>query len=117
MLRRRHHEADMEAGLQFTIEAHSAAATLYLRGPLSVSGALTAVVACEQLPEAIRTLRLDAAATRADDAREYDLLRALVEAWHSRRRTVARRAEPPRWGRRDTSVANPCMIRDLGWRL
>jgi len=71
--------------LHHTIESHCGAATLYLRGALSVTGALRALGACERLPSRVRTLRVDMRAVELfDPSTAAAVARALLE-WRTRR--------------------------------
>lgn len=71
--------------LQYTLEAHAGAATLYLHGTLLAQGAVTALRACFSLPAAVRRLRVDLRGVVAADAGASDTLAILLDEWATMR--------------------------------
>jgi len=77
----------------FRLEAHLEAAVLHVAGTLTVHGALRALRLCEQLPAAVRTLRVDLRATTYADTSPVQAIAMLLVRW--------RRARPGRQSRID----------------
>ena len=76
----------MTTGLQHSLEVSDGSATLYLAGTLAGSDVFPLRGVCRDIPERIRTLRLDLhAVTRLDDG-GLDAIRALVRYWRDTRR-------------------------------
>lgn len=80
----------MHPPLQYTLEAHAAAATLYLHGTLLPQGAVTALRACFSLPPAVRRLHVDLRGVGAAHAGASDTLAILLEEWTTTRRGPTR---------------------------
>ena len=75
----------MTTGLQHSLEVSDGSATLYLAGTLAGSDAFALRGVCRDIPERIRTLRLDLhAVTRLDDG-GLNAIRALVRYWRDTR--------------------------------
>ncbi|CAA9350708.1 MAG: hypothetical protein AVDCRST_MAG40-2883 [uncultured Gemmatimonadaceae bacterium] len=75
--------------LQYTLEAHAGAATLYLHGTLLPHDAVAALRACFSLPAAVRRLRVDLRGVHAA-AGACDTLAILLDEWAAKRRGPAR---------------------------
>ena len=80
----------MHPPLQYTLEAHAAAATLYLHGTLLPEDAVAALRACFTLPADVRRLRADLRGVLAADAGAGDTLAILLDEWTAARRPWAR---------------------------
>lgn len=88
----------MHPPLQYTLEAHAAAATLYLHGTLLSQGVVTALRACFILPGAVRRLRVDLRGVHTTHAGASETLAILLQGWQASRRQPAggtRAAAPP----------------------
>ena len=96
---------------QLAIEAHSSAATAYINGPLTVTIAARAIMACRLLPPSVRGIRVDLRSVSVCDADALAMLEALIVEWLAERRGVSRVVYPRLRGR-DAFVAIPCAIRD-----
>lgn len=80
----------MHPPLQYTLEAHAAAATLYLHGTLLPQGAVSALRACFTLPAAVRRLNVDLRGVHAAHAGASDTLAILLDEWQTSRRGATR---------------------------
>ena len=85
----------MSTPLQYTIEAHHDAATLYVTGTLSVAGVVAAMHACDALPDRVRTLRVDLRSIDGVESAAYDALAFNTRRWRDVRGGVTR-VELPR---------------------
>lgn len=85
----------MDTLLEFSVEMHARSATLYVRGAMSVGGALRALRACHALPPQIRTLRVDLHGVRLYDPMAVDAFIALLRDWRAARAGLTR-VEMPR---------------------
>ena len=75
----------MTTGLQHSLEVSDGSATLYLAGSLAGSDAFPLRGLCRDIPQGVRTLRLDLhAVTRLDDG-AIDAIRSLVRYWRDSR--------------------------------
>lgn len=79
--------------LQFTLESHATAATLYLHGTLQPQSAVGAFRSCYQLPPAVRRLTVDLRGVHDTHPGAADTLAILLHEWETVRRGAAR-AEP-----------------------
>ena len=84
----------MHRPLQYTLEAHDRAATLYLHGTLLPSAVVGAFRACYQLPASVRRLRVELRGVDHAHREAGETLRLLARDWELARRGVAR-LEPP----------------------
>ena len=80
----------MSTALQYTIEAHHDAATLYVTGTLSVTGVVAAMHACDELPARVRTLRVDLRRIEGVEPSAYDALAFGTRRWRDVRAGVTR---------------------------
>ena len=96
---------------QLFVEAHTSAATAYVKGPLTASLAARAIMVCRALPATIRGMRVDLRGVTFAEVNALTMLEAHVVEWSEERRGVSRLVYPrPR--ARDAFVAIPCAIRD-----
>jgi hypothetical protein len=82
--------------LHCALEAHVTAATLYLRGTLSSAGTLLALRCCDDLPDSIRTLRVDLHGVDCYHPTALDALLLVLRGWRERRASVTRVELPGR---------------------
>jgi hypothetical protein len=76
--------------LLYVLEAHRDSATLYVTGTLSTAGIVAAMHCCEQLPELVRTLRVDLRATSGAEPSAFDALAFTTRRWRDVRGGVTR---------------------------
>jgi len=76
--------------LHHELESHPGGATLYLRGALSVVGALRAFDACGRLPARVRALRVDMRGVELFDPSALDTVSLLLHDWRTRRGGMTR---------------------------
>ena len=86
----------MSPDLLYFIEAHRDSATLYVTGTLSTAGVIAAMHCCEQLPEMVRTLRVDLRATIGSEPSAFDALAFTTRRWRDVRGGVTRIELPRR---------------------
>ena len=96
---------------QLSVEANAVSATAYVTGPLTVSLAARAIMACRALPPAVRGVRVDLRAVSVVDGHALTMLESYILDWRAERRGVSRVVYPRLRGR-DAFVAIPCAIRD-----
>ena len=70
---------------EYLLEAHTHAATIYLRGALSAAGALRALGACDALPHPVRALVVDLRGVARIDAQGLAALHHLLRRWRHAR--------------------------------
>jgi hypothetical protein len=85
----------MHPALQFTLEAHTAAATLYLHGTLQPQSAVGAFRACYNLPPAVRRLYVDLRGVSALLPGTSDTVEILLDEWRRARGGETCVARPP----------------------
>jgi hypothetical protein len=85
----------MHPPLHHALESHSGGATLYLRGALSVAGAIRALGACRRLPARVRALRVDMRGVELFDPDALDMVALVLREWRTLRRGLVR-VELPR---------------------
>ena len=85
----------MHHPLQYTLEAHPGAATLYLQGTLLPAAVVGAFRACYQLPAGVRRLHVDLRGVVQAPPAARDTLAILTADWERVRRGVARVDLPP----------------------
>jgi ABC-type transporter Mla MlaB component len=76
--------------LDYSLEAHHDAATLYVTGRLTTAGVIAAMHACEELPDRVRTLRVDLRGTAGTDASAFDALAFTTRRWRDVRGGITR---------------------------
>ena len=69
------------SSLQYTLEAHRDAATLYVTGTLTTAGVIAAMHCCEQLPDRVRALRVDLRGTEGAEPSALDALAFTTRRW------------------------------------
>jgi hypothetical protein len=67
--------------LRYTLEAHHDAATLYVTGTLSTAGVVAAMHCCDELPERVRSLRVDLRKIDGAAPGAYDALAFTTRRW------------------------------------
>lgn len=78
----------------FTIEAHSRAATLYIAGAVSVPGLLEVMRRCEELPPSIWLLRAELSAADPLDPGTLGVLWHALRRWRDARSGATQIAAP-----------------------
>jgi hypothetical protein len=85
----------MYPALQYTLEAHAAAATLYLHGTLQPQSAVGAFRSCYHLPTAVRRLFVDLHGVRDLQPGASDTVAILLQEWRRARGGEACVVRPP----------------------
>lgn len=80
----------MSSTLHCALEAHTSAATIYLRGTLSTTGTLLALRCCEELPDSVRTLRIDLHGVEYVQPSALHSLALVLRGWRERRGGITR---------------------------
>ncbi|MFL5618838.1 MAG: hypothetical protein ACJ79A_10675 [Gemmatimonadaceae bacterium] len=75
----------MTTGLQHSLEVSEGSATLYLAGTLAGPDAFPLRGVCREIPDHVRTLRLDLHSVTRLDAGAMDTIRSLVRYWRETR--------------------------------
>lgn len=83
-------------------ESHAQAATLYVSGPMTAGSALSAVRACDDLPHAVQSLRVDLRGAEPADAGALETFALALGEWRAMRGARTRLALP--WPRRGAGV-------------
>jgi ABC-type transporter Mla MlaB component len=81
---------------QYEIEAHQEAATVYMRGSLSVAGAMAVMRSAETLPDYVRALVVDLRAVSQVEAAGIYALHDLLRRWKAGRNGAIRVLPPLR---------------------
>jgi ABC-type transporter Mla MlaB component len=76
--------------LDYSLEAHHDAATLYVTGRLTTERVIAAMHACDDLPDRVRTLRVDLRGTDGTDASAFDALAFTTRRWRDVRGGITR---------------------------
>ena len=71
----------MKSPLQYTLESHRDAATLYVTGTLAVAGITAAMHEADALPEHVRALRVDLRGIAGVESGAYDALAFTTRRW------------------------------------
>ncbi len=82
--------------LHFALEAHGAAATLYLHGAMAADSAVRAFRDCYTLPSDIRRLRVDLREVHVAEPAVARTLTILLDHWHASRGSFAHVQWPQR---------------------
>lgn len=105
----------MQPAFSFAVEAHSGAATIYIRGSLSSFGALRVLHECSRLPKSLRRIRVDARGIGDVDAGALDTLFVAFCVWESERSETASLLRRPR-AVRFSDLSAPFVTRSLQYR-
>lgn len=71
----------MSTQLQYSLESHRDAATLYVTGTLAVAGITAAMHECDALPEDVRSLRVDLRGISGTEEGAFDALAFTTRRW------------------------------------
>lgn len=71
----------MSTPLHYTLEAHHDAATLYVTGTLCTPGVVAAMHRCDELPDRVRTLRVDLRKIDGAEPGAFDAVAFTTRRW------------------------------------
>lgn len=107
----------MQPSFSFAVEAHSAAATIYISGTLSPFAALRVINECARLPKGLRRIRVDARGIGDVEAGALDTLIVAFAVWESERHGAPISPAKPKAARfADLSGQRPFVTRSLQYR-